>query len=48
MSASGMSPHPQAAPQPPAQAEPKLALYGGSTGVGRRITVGSIPVQRLL
>jgi 3-methyl-2-oxobutanoate hydroxymethyltransferase len=44
MSVSGMSPTPQAAPEPSgssptASAEPKLTLYGGSNGVGRRITV---------
>ncbi len=43
MSVSGMSSNPQAAPEPaehsPTPAEPKLTLYGGSNGVGRRVTV---------
>jgi 3-methyl-2-oxobutanoate hydroxymethyltransferase len=46
MSVSGMSPTPQPAPEASAKAEPKLALYGGSTGVGRRITVRDLALAK--
>jgi 3-methyl-2-oxobutanoate hydroxymethyltransferase len=39
MSIPGMSSSPSAGSQPSGRNESKLALYGGSTGVGRRITV---------
>jgi 3-methyl-2-oxobutanoate hydroxymethyltransferase len=51
MSDSGMSSTPQPAPEQsvpvqPAPAEPKLALYGGSNGVGRRITVRDLAMAK--
>jgi 3-methyl-2-oxobutanoate hydroxymethyltransferase len=50
MSVSGMSPAPQASPGPsgssPAPAEPKLTLYGGSNGVGRRVTVRDLALAK--
>ncbi len=47
MSDSGMSSTtPQPASPQPATAEPKLALYGGSNGVGRRITVRDLALAK--
>jgi 3-methyl-2-oxobutanoate hydroxymethyltransferase len=44
------TPEPASAPEPPAagkaQAEPKLTLYGGSNGVGRRVTVRDLAAAK--
>jgi 3-methyl-2-oxobutanoate hydroxymethyltransferase len=46
MSVSGMSSSPSAAAAPAGANEPKLTLYGGSNGVGRRVTVRDLALAK--